>query len=119
VYVRPLNREGGKFRISKDGGNYPRWRRDVGELFFLDPNTTRLMAVNVTTAPAFNAGAPHALFKVPLAAPFTTTNRNAQATVPYPYVVTKDGRFLFTIDVFRPSLDTPITVALNWQHDIR
>jgi hypothetical protein len=72
--------------------------------------------VTVTTTPVFNADAPKALFKVALAGQFTTGNRNAQATVPYPYVVTKDGRrFLITVDVFQQPVETPITVALNWQ----
>jgi dipeptidyl aminopeptidase/acylaminoacyl peptidase len=120
VYVRPLIGKEGKVQISKDGGNYPRWRRDGRELFYLEPDSKRLMAVVVTTTPTFIAAAPSALFVVPLSPAFTTGNLNANATVPYPYVATKDGgRFLFSVDVFRQSPDTPFTVTLNWQTAVR
>src|SRR5262249_6306597 len=36
VYVRPLDSQGGVVRISTDGGNYPLWRRDGRELFYVD-----------------------------------------------------------------------------------
>jgi len=120
VYVRPLVGPAGKLQISRDSGNYPRWRRDGRELFYLEPDSKRLMAVPVTVIPTFNAEAPRALFSVPLSTAFTTANLNANATVPYPYIATKDGsRFLFSVDVFRQTPNTPYTVTLNWQTGVR
>ena len=62
VYVRPFpNANAGRWQISTQGGRSPRWSPDSRELYFEDfPGN--LMAVRVTTAPAFGAGAPQQLF---------------------------------------------------------
>jgi eukaryotic-like serine/threonine-protein kinase len=57
----------GKWLVSRGGGSgMIHWRQDGKELYYmsLDGN---VMAVPVTTSPAFNAGTPEPLFKVPAA----------------------------------------------------
>ena len=50
VYVQSFPAPGGgKWQISKDGGRFPRWRRDGRELFYI-ANDERLMAVPVRSA---------------------------------------------------------------------
>ncbi|MFN2442675.1 MAG: hypothetical protein ABR517_08330 [Thermoanaerobaculia bacterium] len=44
VYVEPLPRRGERVRVSRDGGEQPRWRGDGKELFYLS-HKGRLMAV--------------------------------------------------------------------------
>jgi Tol biopolymer transport system component len=61
VYVRQFPAGAGQWQISSKGGNGPRWRRDGRELFYLDQ--TRLMAVAVSTRPAFTPAAPVLLFQ--------------------------------------------------------
>jgi Tol biopolymer transport system component len=85
VYVRPFDASTGgasegKWRVSKDGvaavndwslGNAMlHWRRDGKELFFRGFNEPgsddlRVMSVDVATTPAFQAGTPKLLFKLP------------------------------------------------------
>ncbi len=75
VYVRPFDASTGlpgtgKWRVSKDGVMAMlHWRADGKEMFFrgqnLESNELLLISVDVATAPAFNAGAPKVLFKLP------------------------------------------------------
>jgi hypothetical protein len=69
VYVRPFPGPGGKWQVSTSGGDYPEWRRDGKELFYLSADEKfadeKIMAVPVRLAPTFQAGAPVALFPVP------------------------------------------------------
>jgi Tol biopolymer transport system component/predicted Ser/Thr protein kinase len=92
-----------KERVSTDGGDKPRWRRDGTELYYL-ASDGGLMAVPVRQGPAFNAGTPVRLFDV-----------QARRGSFFPYDVAADGRFL--VDAFqRPDAQRPdrMTVALNW-----
>ena len=91
-----------RIRVSTNGGDKPRWRRDGTELYYVAPDK-RLMAVPIRSTPAFGVGLPVTLFEVRL--PTTT----------FPYDVAVDGRFLVnTLD--HPSPDVPggLTVVLNW-----
>ena len=108
VYVRPFSSPGtagsssagGKWQISKAGGQAPRWRGDGKELFYSTPDG-RVMAVEVTANPSFQAGIPQPLFNV---APNAS---NLQ--------VTPDGkRFLIAAPPQQTSVEIPITVLLNW-----
>ena len=62
VYVRPFpDANRGRWQISTQGGRSPRWSPDSRELYFEDfPGN--LMAVRITAAPTFGAGAPARLF---------------------------------------------------------
>jgi Tol biopolymer transport system component len=74
VYVQTFpDPNGGKWTVSKGGGESPRWRKDGKELFFLSHRQTgrvfeprpSLMAVDVSTetSGAFKAGAQKTLFQ--------------------------------------------------------
>ena len=56
-----LKRKGSKMRISVDGGDQPRWRRDGKELFYVSLDGT-LMATDVSIGSAFKPGITKALF---------------------------------------------------------
>jgi eukaryotic-like serine/threonine-protein kinase len=108
VYVRPFSppggagsaSAGGKWQISKAGGSNPRWRGDSKELFY-STQDGRVVAVEVTANPTFQAGIPQPLFNV---AP--------NGTAPQ---VTADGkRFLIAAPPQQASVEIPITVLLNW-----
>ncbi len=61
IYVRPFPEvDGGRFPISAGGGSEPLWSPDGSEIFYRAGD--RLMAVPVTTEPAFEAGSPQELF---------------------------------------------------------
>ena len=61
IYVRPFPEvDGGRFPISAGGGSEPLWSPDGSEIFYRAGD--RMMAVPVTTEPAFEAGSPEELF---------------------------------------------------------
>ena len=112
IYVRPFSpgstgptsEAGGKWMVSKGGGNSPRWRADSKELFYRDPDGT-VISVEVMSGPAFRSATPRTLFQTPYA--------------PFGYDVSGDGkRFLFAT---RAELGTPspFTIVLNWQAGLK
>ena len=52
VYVQPFPGPGPKWRLSRDGGNWPRWRGDGKEIFFVRDDRV-LMAVEVEAGETF------------------------------------------------------------------
>ena len=65
VYVRSFPTPGGKYQISRDGGDWPRWRRDGKELFFYSGDG-QLTAVPVAGETAPDVGTAVSLFRAPL-----------------------------------------------------
>ena len=61
IYVQAFP-DGAKWQISKDGGVQPRWRGDGKELFYRSADQS-VMAVDVRTGAAVEAGTPKALFQ--------------------------------------------------------
>jgi Tol biopolymer transport system component len=61
VHVQPIGSTG-RWQISTQGGGQPMWSKDGRELFYRTPQG-RVMAVDVTSDPAFKTGTPHELFK--------------------------------------------------------
>jgi eukaryotic-like serine/threonine-protein kinase len=96
---------GAKWQISVDGGSEPRWREDGKELYY-ESADSKIMAVDIATAPSFRAGVPSGLFQAP---PVTVPAPGTR-----PWDVTPDGkRFLF-ITSGAPRAQAPFTVLLNW-----
>jgi dipeptidyl aminopeptidase/acylaminoacyl peptidase len=94
----------GKWLISKGGGTDPRWRGDGKELFYVASNG-KLMSVDISAKPLFEAGAPRPLFQLPPG--FIGGD------------VTADGRrFLVGVPVAQ-SASVPFTVVLNWQMTLK
>jgi Tol biopolymer transport system component len=116
IYVRPFPAaSGGKWIVSKGGGNQPHWRRDGKELYYLSADS-KLMSVEVaTTSGTFQAGIPKALFAAPISGGGTNVNVTR-------YDVTADGKkFLINALPTETTLarSTPITVVLNWQAGLK
>jgi hypothetical protein len=108
VWVQSFPAGAGKFLVSSSGGVQPRWRRDGTELFYIASDGT-LMAVDVKTAPAFQAGIPHALFD-----PRIQGGGSTQFV--FRYDVAPDGqRFLVNTEGQAEAVADPITVVSNWQ----
>ena len=87
VYVRPFDSSrlalgAAKWQVSKDGGlgggalGLVQWRRDGRELYYVAADGG-VMAVEVTTTPAFQAGTPQLLFRAP--ATFLLTSISGEA----------------------------------------
>jgi Tol biopolymer transport system component len=107
VYVRQFSTNpgggasgsGGQWLVAK-GAQRPRWRPDGKELFFQSIADGRLMSVEVTPGPAFQAGVPKPLF-----VPGVTGNA---------WDISPDGnRFLFVTRVVENAASS-FTVVVNW-----
>jgi Tol biopolymer transport system component len=97
LYVRPFDPATGaavgdtKYRVSKDGaGGLIVWRGDGRELYFIDGEPDlKLMAVDVSTSPSVQTGAPRVLFDVP---------GDAQGDLGTTRYISRDGqRFVFVL----------------------
>jgi Tol biopolymer transport system component len=108
IYVQSFPTGAGKFQISTDFGDEPRWRRDGKELFYLGPQG--IMAVDIRTSGKFEAATPN-----PVSSPLPRQKLPFEFGSAYRYDVTPDGkRFLILAPVGNPAA-APITVVLNWQ----
>jgi Tol biopolymer transport system component len=109
VYVQSFPAPGGgRWQISKDGGLFPRWRRDGRELFYY-ADDGRLMAVPLRSTTTLDVGDPVPLFEAHM-----LNGPAISAGLRHQYDVARDGqRFLLNVpleDAATPS----ITVVLNW-----
>jgi len=102
VYVQSLEDEGGKWQISTDGGNRPRWSRGDREIVFQSPDD-KLMVVDVRMAPAFTASIPRLLVD-----PRVRQLNGAQ------YAISSDGNRILVNRAIQQSAVTPVTLVQNW-----
>jgi eukaryotic-like serine/threonine-protein kinase len=111
VYVQSFPAPGGgKWQISKDGGQFPRWRRDGRELFYI-ASDRRLIAVPVRSATSLDVGAAVPLFEAHLL--------GGGLGVRLQYDVARDGqRFLLNVPLDDAAASS-ITVVLNWAAGFR
>jgi Tol biopolymer transport system component len=102
VYVQTFPASGGRWQVSTKGGHHPQWRGDGKELFYCSTDG-KLMAVDVKSGGAFEAGLPKTLFDL------------SDAKVYYAdYAATADGqRFLF-VRKLQESTPAPFSVVVNW-----
>jgi Tol biopolymer transport system component len=106
VYVQRFPPSGGKWQISKDGGDQPLWRADGRELFFVSPDR-KLMAVDLSLQGDVRAGGPKPLFSVRVPPNGISDNRSQ-------YLPAPDGnRFLVLVSTDERQ-DQPAVVVLNW-----
>jgi len=102
VYLRTFPDTGGKWQVSKGGGNFPRWSFDGKQLYYTSGGAS-VMAVKVTTKPS-----------VVLSDPETVLSSYDGGS----YDVGRDGRFLMAVANGQNSVN-PITVILNWQNALK
>jgi Tol biopolymer transport system component len=107
IYVQTFPAGSGKWQVSTGGGQFPQWRGDGKELFYLSPDR-KLMAVEVKLGATFEAGLPKALFDLAAAKVRRDT-----------YTVTADGqRFLFP-RLLRENAVAPFAVVVNWTAEVK
>jgi Tol biopolymer transport system component len=109
VYVQPYPSPGGKWQISTDGGMDVRWSANGRELTYR--NGDKMMAVDITTQPAFSAGKPKMLFEGPYIPPSPIFSY---------YDVSADGqRFLMLKPTEQAQAATQIVVVQNWFEELK
>jgi eukaryotic-like serine/threonine-protein kinase len=109
IYVQSFPTPSAKAQVSLEGGNQPRWRRDMKELFYMAADR-RLMAVPIAAGAALQPGPPVALFETHL---LDTT-----LTLLPQYDVSPDGQ-RFLLNVAKETAAVPVTVVLNWPSSLR
>ncbi|HUG54626.1 MAG TPA: hypothetical protein VMR21_13545, partial [Vicinamibacteria bacterium] len=116
VYVRPLSGDG-KWQVSPDGGDKPRWSRDGHRIVYRRWKRAgeagapvRMIAVEVTTRPSFAAGRSRVLAEGDFA-------RGGNATPNYD--ISADGRRLLVIRAAPDQPPVPLVVIENWFTELR
>ncbi|MBI4463460.1 MAG: PD40 domain-containing protein, partial [Acidobacteria bacterium] len=110
VYVQPFPGGGQKWQISTEGGSEPVWARDGRELFYR--NGDKMMAVSITTQPAFRATKPELLFERHYHSLPPAVTRN--------YDIAPDGRrFLMVKASDQAAIVTHLNVVLNWFEELK
>jgi Tol biopolymer transport system component len=118
VYVQPFPSGAGKWQVSLNGGQFPRWRPDGRELFYMDRVTNgKLMSVDVrSNGSIFEAGTPRELFES------MYNNLSHGGGQYHTFAVSPDGqRFLIPRPIERDTdrATTPIVVVLNWFEELK
>jgi Tol biopolymer transport system component len=109
VYVTPFPGPGGKWQVSTAGGDWPRWRRDGKEIFYLAAPGDRLMAAAVNGgASAFEVGDVRPLFDTRRASP---TLFGGPAWM---YDISPDGQRFLVNTLAEEAASVPITLVVNW-----
>jgi len=105
VYVASFPEPSLRVPISNGGGYQPRWRRDGEELLYVAPGVD-VMSVDVTLGGTFKAGAPKALFRVPIF---------GGPSIGHRWDMTADGqRFLIASVGGDTSASAPLTLVQDW-----
>ena len=111
VYLTAFPRPGAKLQVSTGGGTEPRWRRDSGELFFLD-STKRIVSVAVGSGTVPEIGPPQALFRA-------SPRELVSGTDLWTYDISPDARsFLVNVDD-AATADTPLVFSIDWDAALR
>ena len=100
-----------KYQVSADGGAYPRWRGDGGELYFVSARN-RVTATGVTHGSGLSFGKPVNLFDLALG------DVSVVAGAGSPFDVSADGQ-RFIIVAVRTGGAVSLTVAVNWMAELK
>jgi len=104
IYVEPVPGPGGRWQISNDGGEQPRWVRHGREILYR--NGTKMMSVSVQVQPVFRAGKASQLFD----------RRFDRGGSVAGYDVTPDGQ-TFVMTRSEHASPTEVRVVIGWAHD--
>jgi len=112
VYVQPYPGPGGKWQISTEGGTEPQWNHNGRELFYRVGD--KMMAVDISTQPGFDAGKPRQLFER-----HYLMNGSGQASANYD--VSADGQQFLMLKPIEQEKAAPtqINVVLNWTEELK
>ena len=109
VYVRKLDGTGGKWQISTENADNPRWNGDGTELYYLTDDS-RILAVKVNTSGNFEAENPVELFELRFQYP---------GTVNFPFDVSADGQRFLVNGRLSDSDPGEIVVVQNWAEEFK
>jgi Tol biopolymer transport system component len=104
VYIQAFPSLAGRWQVSRNGGDGPRWSRDGRELFYVRGD--QVFSVPIQQEPAFSPGEPHALFRI---------ERPGSSEWSEIYDVTPDGKRFIALSRQKEADKAPrIDVILNF-----
>jgi len=106
-YVRSFPDKEGKWQISTDVIEEPRWSPDGKTIYYR--KGSQLVAVSVSTYPTFSAGIPKILISG-----FPSMNVDSGIS----YDITSDGKYFITTTPVKGSTLKSISVVLNWTDEV-
>jgi DNA-binding winged helix-turn-helix (wHTH) protein/Tol biopolymer transport system component len=108
VYVRAVSGAGGRWQISNEGGDKPRWWRDGSKIVYRSGR--RMLAARVSAKPSFAVGESRVLFEgdFEVGGPVTPN-----------YDIAPDGSRLLMIEPSREQVPSRIVVVDNWFRELR
>jgi len=107
VYVLPFPALDTRWTLSVDGGNWPQWRADGRELFYVS-DTRMLMSVRIREASRFEAAPPESLFPLRAAA-------DTGPGYPGDYAVAADGQRFLICQVPEHAPTRSVTLITDWE----
>ena len=111
VYVTSFPDARGKWQVSSNGGEQPRWRGDGKEIYFVSPDA-KLMAASVETKSEFESGTPTVLFQ-------TDPRERVATTEVIIYSVSRDGQRFLVNTNYNNGSEHPMSVVLNWKSETK
>ncbi len=108
VYVRSFPGKEGKWQISTDVAEEPRWSLDGKTIYYR--KNSQIISVPISTSPMFSAGIPKTLFNG-----FPAVNVDSGIS----YDITSDGKYFITTSPVTGSIFKNISVVLNWTDEIK
>jgi serine/threonine protein kinase len=103
TYVVPFPQGNAKWRVSTDGGDWPRWRHDGKELFFLSRDQKITSAGISTDGTSLVVGKLAPLFQV-----------NVPISLGWFYDVSADGNRFVVLNQAPRQTTEPLTLVVNW-----
>jgi Tol biopolymer transport system component len=110
IYLTPFPDPGGKWQISTEGGDNPKWARGGTELLYR--NGDKMMSVSVSTEPELRAGKPSVLFE------WRHPPRLFEGLYRRYYDVTPDGQRFLMIEGEEGEASKQLHVVLNWAEEL-
>ncbi|MFZ0731380.1 MAG: protein kinase [Candidatus Sulfotelmatobacter sp.] len=111
VYVTSFPDARGKWQVSTNGGEQPRWRGDGKEIYFLSPDA-KMMAASVDTKTEFEPGTPIVLFQ-------TDPRERVATTEVIVYGVSRDGQRFLSNTNYNNGSAHPMSLVLNWKSEMK
>jgi Tol biopolymer transport system component len=109
VYIQPFAGPGAKWQISTEGGTEPVWTRNGREIIYRAGS--KMMAVEVTSQPAFTASKPKLIFE--------TVGNYIDISAGADYDVSADGQRFVMVKEDEQAAPTQINVVLNWFEELK
>jgi len=108
IYVSSFPEKIGKWQITTDGGEEPRWSPDGKTIYY--KNDTNLMSVPISFSPTFTPGIPKVVI---------TDFPLLSAASGISYDISNDGKYFITTAPLKEGEFKNISVVLNWTEEVK